>query len=59
MKNGKKIKTIDTKAKKAIYNYSWPGNIRELRNSIESALVMTEVDVLKFEDLPQRVQDDA
>lgn len=57
--NGKKIKTIDNKAKKAIYNYSWPGNIRELRNSIESALVMTEGDVLKFEDLPQRVQDDA
>jgi len=57
--NGKKIKTIDAKAKKAIYNYSWPGNIRELRNSIESALVMLEGDELRLEDLPQRVQDDA
>ncbi|MGP1521350.1 MAG: sigma-54-dependent transcriptional regulator [Treponema sp.] len=50
--NGKEISSIEPKARNAIYNYDWPGNIRQLRNCIESAVVMTSDNVLHFEDLP-------
>ena len=50
--NGKKNSAIEPKARNAIYNYDWPGNIRQLRNCIESAVVMTSDDILHFEDLP-------
>lgn len=53
--NGKVIKGIDAQAKSAIFNYSWPGNIRELRNCIESAVVMCSGDEIKLEDLPPTV----
>ena len=50
--NGKEISSIEAKARSAIYNYDWPGNIRQLRNCIESAVVMTSDNILHFEDLP-------
>lgn len=50
--NGKEISSIEPKARSAIYNYDWPGNIRQLRNCIESAVVMTSDNILHFEDLP-------
>ncbi|MDR2600879.1 MAG: sigma-54 dependent transcriptional regulator [Spirochaetaceae bacterium] len=50
--NGKPIDGIDEKARSRLYNYSWPGNIRELRNCIESAVVMTKGSLIKEEDLP-------
>lgn len=33
-------------------NYSWPGNIRELRNVIEGAFAFTESDEIKADDMP-------
>ncbi|MBN2653181.1 MAG: sigma-54-dependent Fis family transcriptional regulator [Spirochaetales bacterium] len=53
--NGKKIEGIDSKAMSALYNYSWPGNIRELRNCIESAVVMCRSDFIGIDDLPPSV----
>ncbi len=53
--NGKEIKGIENKARDAIYRYSWPGNIRELRNCIESAVVMCGGTEIKLEDLPPTV----
>ena len=53
--NAKDIKSIDARAKSAMYNYNWPGNIRELRNCIESAVVMCSGDEIKLEDLPPTV----
>jgi two-component system nitrogen regulation response regulator NtrX len=37
---GKKPKRFDPKAIEAMQNYSWPGNIRELRNTIERIVIM-------------------
>ena len=39
----------------ALKNYHWPGNIRELQNAIERAVVVGTPPVLKAEDLPLRV----
>jgi DNA-binding NtrC family response regulator len=53
--NGKSIEGIDHKANLALYNYSWPGNIRELRNSIESAVVLCKGNIITTEDMPPSV----
>lgn len=39
----------------ALANYQWPGNIRELKNTIERALSLCEKDHLKLEHLPVEV----
>ncbi|WP_026477197.1 sigma-54 interaction domain-containing protein [Alkaliphilus transvaalensis] len=37
-------------------NYNWPGNIRELKNTIEFAINMTDDDLIKLEHLPKIIQ---
>jgi two-component system response regulator AtoC len=50
------ISTIEDAAVDALYAYSWPGNIRELRNNIEHAFVMGLGDVLRLDDLTPEVR---
>ncbi len=51
-REGKSIKGISAEAMTALMNYSFPGNIRELENAIERAVVFSEGDYLKLADLP-------
>ena len=53
--NGKTVNGFSGKAKAAIMKYDWPGNIRELRNCVESAVVMSSGDEINIEDLPPAV----
>ena len=53
--NQKNIEGIDPRARLALYNYHWPGNIRELRNCIESAVVMSKGNIISYDDLPPTV----
>jgi len=48
-KVGKKISGIDTRSMDLLRNYSWPGNIRELQNIIERAVIISESPVLSIE----------
>jgi len=41
-KMGKRIESISKKSIEALQSYSWPGNIRELRNVIERAIISTD-----------------
>ena len=50
--DGKEIIGIDSKARAALYKYNWPGNVRQLVNCIESAVVMCSGNEIKLEDLP-------
>jgi DNA-binding NtrC family response regulator len=49
---GKSIKDIDYEAIQALLAYDWPGNIRELRNTIERATVLADGEVITIHDLP-------
>lgn len=48
-KVGKKISGIDKRSMDLLRNYSWPGNIRELQNIIERAVIISESPVLSIE----------
>jgi formate hydrogenlyase transcriptional activator len=41
-KAGKKIRNIDTKTMELFHAYDWPGNIRELQNVVERAVILSE-----------------
>ncbi len=45
-KMGKRIRNIPKKTMDALQEYPWPGNIRELRNVIEHAVILSPGDVL-------------
>jgi DNA-binding NtrC family response regulator len=47
----KNIKGIDPKVIKPLIEYNWPGNIRELENTIERAVVLGRDDRIGLEDL--------
>lgn len=48
----KQVMTIDTSALKRIEEYSFPGNIRELENMIERAIVVGNGKKISVKDLP-------
>ena len=48
----KRIETITSDAMEALVRYPWPGNIRELQNIIERAVILTKGDVLHLSALP-------
>ena len=49
------IEGFSPAARKAMYAYSWPGNIRQLRNTIESAVVTCRGKVIDTGDLPEQI----
>ncbi len=55
-KNKRTITGIDPKAMEIILQYQWPGNIRELENTIENAIVMTDTESIHVTDLPGYLQ---
>jgi len=56
--SGKEVKDLAPPVLEVLTKYEWPGNIRELQNVIESAVIMAEGPVVEAKDLPFSVQDD-
>lgn len=51
-----KIKTISKSAMSLLEDYPWPGNIRDLENAIQSAMILIQDELIKVEDLPLRIR---
>lgn len=43
---------LSPRAMETLYQYTWPGNIRELENVIQQLLVLTDIEIIEPEDLP-------
>ena len=48
---GKAVRTFSPAALEALHNYSWPGNLRELRNVIERAVILSDHQQIELADL--------
>jgi NtrC-family two-component system response regulator AlgB len=53
--SGKEIAGFSKAAVEAIQNYEWPGNLRELRNVVERAAILTSSGCIELSDLPDDV----
>ena len=49
----KNIKGIDNEAMRALLSYEWKGEIRELENILERAVIFSKGDFITIKDLPQ------
>lgn len=54
-REGKKIKAIDREVINALHRYAFPGNVRELENITERAVILAKGDTIMPEDLPKIV----
>jgi DNA-binding NtrC family response regulator len=55
--NGREVRTIDDEARRVLHRYPWPGNLRELRNTIERAVVIAASPEITVADLPRKVRE--
>ncbi len=54
----KQVNGVTDKAMSRMINYRWPGNIRELQNVIERAILIADDDKIEIENLPESVRND-
>ena len=54
---GRRISGISPEAEAYLLHYDWPGNIRELENALERAVVLGSADVIQLEDLPESIRE--
>jgi len=53
---GKNVTGIDPKALEVLINYKWYGNVRELENTIERAIVLADGESIELQNLPLDIQ---
>jgi DNA-binding NtrC family response regulator len=56
-RNKKAVSAIDSAAMRILEQYNWPGNVREVRNIIERAVILANGDFIEPKHLPPLVTD--
>ncbi len=54
---GKNIQGVDNQTMKLFLSYNWKGNVRELKNVIERAMIFCDREVIGTHDLPMELQE--
>jgi transcriptional regulator with PAS, ATPase and Fis domain len=55
-KHGRPAKRLSAEAKRILFAYDFPGNVRELANIIERAVIVSRSITVELEDLPESVR---
>lgn len=55
MRMGSNVLDVTPQAMEALINYDWPGNIRELRNAIERAMLLCDEEAIDLGHLPRDI----
>ncbi len=53
---GKRVKLVEENAMKALMDYHWPGNIRQLESVIERAVLMCESNTIRLKDIKSELR---
>jgi DNA-binding NtrC family response regulator len=53
--NGTSLEGFGPDAQESLLHYSWPGNIRELRSAVESAVALARGPRIELKDLPEKL----
>jgi two-component system, NtrC family, response regulator HydG len=56
-KNGRSLQGFHPRALDALMRYPWPGNIRELENVVERAVILTRDDYVPYSELPDPIRE--
>jgi len=56
-RHGKSVKSISPAVTRKLFAYDWPGNVRQLRNAVETMVVLDSDGVLDVDDLPPELVD--
>lgn len=54
---GRKVERFDDRVMNVLKSYDWPGNLRELRNVVKRAVLLTQGDLVYMETLPTEMID--
>jgi two-component system response regulator AtoC len=54
--NSRPVRDVTPEALALLRGYDWPGNVRQLRNALESIIVMSSRDVIDVPDLPDAIR---
>jgi two-component system, NtrC family, response regulator AlgB len=52
---GKKLEGFSAETRETLLQYAWPGNLREMRNAIERAVIFAKGPSVTLADLPERI----
>src|SRR5205823_2399371 len=55
-RHGREPKQVASAAMRALCDYSWPGNVRQLKNCMERLVVTVEGPTIHLEDLPTEMR---
>lgn len=55
-RNGVFIEKVSDEAMEVMIRYPWPGNIRELENTIERACILVKNNIVNLKDLPESIK---